>query len=637
MKTPGREDVSLMLDSGAFSAWMKQEEISVEDYGKFLQQHGNDFDLIVNLDVIPGKFGQKEIPEAEMIKSIEQGWRNYYRLIEMGVPKNKLLHVFHQGEPFHYLEKMVKEMEYIGISPANDRTTKEKKKWLDECMKYIVDSKGKAQIKFHGFGMTSLHLIWRYPWFCMTEEDHEVLTKTGWKFREDLSIGEEVLTFDKGASKWERILDIPTFPVKDIDINVMENRNFCAKVTDNHNWITCPQYNRGNNWKWKTTHTLNSNDCIPRIGKYTFPETKIYMDSFIELLAWFWTDGTINKREKYNQDSISIYQSESANSDKCKMIQDLLNYSGEPHCKSVSKEDNLANFEMYGDITKAILEFAPFKKLPLDFIFDLTKEQLQKFVDICVLADGTDTKLVRRDSFNITVSRQVKKDNLEVLRIACLLLGIPTSISYGNQGYKTLQSSSVDYVYNHSLKKHKEKYTGNIWCLQVPSKAFFTRCDNKIYVTGNSIDSTTWVLVGAMGGVMMPKIKYGRYTYRQSPIILPITTKNDIKKPFHYQNLSEIEQSKVQRYFNDRGFDVKTLETEGMERDRANMRFFLDLEQTLTDTKVYFAGNFPMLHKMEREFKTMDLALKITDKWRRLGSYYHQNYLLKLLDLKRRK
>jgi len=151
-----------------------------------------------------------------------------------------------------------------------------------------------------------------------------------------------------------------------------------------------------------------------------------------------------------------------------------------------------------------------------------------------------------------------------------------------------------------------------------------------------SIDSTTWVLVGAMGGVMMPKMKYGRPTYRESPIILPITTKNDIKKPFHYQNLSEIEQSKVQRYFKERGFDVKGLEEDGLERDRANMRFFLDLEQTLTDTKVYFAGNFPMLHKMEREFKTMDQALKISDKWRRLGSYYHQNYLLKLLDLKRR-
>jgi len=314
--TPGREDVSLMLDSGAFSAWMKQEKIPVEDYGKFLQKHGNDFDLIVNLDVIPGKFGQKEIPEEEMIKSIEEGWHNYYTLIDMGVPKSKLLHVFHQGEPFHYLERMADEMEYIGISPANDRTTKEKKRWLDDCMKYVVDSKGKVKVKFHGFGMTSLHLIWRYPWF--------------------------------------------------------------------------------------------------------------------------------------------------------------------------------------------------------------------------------------------------------------------------------------------------------------------------------SIDSTTWVLVGAMGGVMMPKMKYGRPTYRESPIILPITTKNDIKKPFHYQNLSEIEQSKVQRYFKERGFDVKGLEEDGLERDRANMRFFLDLEQTLTDTKVYFAGNFPMLHKMEREFKTMDQALKISDKWRRLGSYYHQNYLLKLLDLKRR-
>lgn len=315
--TKGRTDVSLMLDSGAFSAWMKQKKISVKDYGKFVMEHVNDFDLIINLDVIPGKFGQKAIPKDEMIKSIEEGWNNYYYLVDQGVPKNKILHVFHQGEPFHYLEKMADEMEYIGVSPANDRTTAEKKKWLDDCMVYIIDKKGQPKVKFHGFGMTSLHLIWRYPWF--------------------------------------------------------------------------------------------------------------------------------------------------------------------------------------------------------------------------------------------------------------------------------------------------------------------------------SIDSTTWVLVGAMGGVMMPKTRYGRYSYRESPIIIPITTKNDIKKPNHYQNLSEIEQSKVQRYFKERGFKVEELEEDGLERDRANMRFFLDLEQTLERTKVYFAGNFPMLHKMEREFKTMDQALKISDKWRRLGSYYHKSYLLKLLDLKRRK
>ncbi len=315
VKIKGRDDVALMMDSGAYSAWVKQTKIDVKEYGKFILKHIDEFDLIINLDVIPGKWGQKEIPKKEMEKAIKEGWDNYYTLIDMGIPANRLIHIFHQGEPFHYLEKMIKEMEYIGISPANDRTTAEKKVWLDQCKKYVAP-KGKALIKTHGFGMTSLHLIWRFPFF--------------------------------------------------------------------------------------------------------------------------------------------------------------------------------------------------------------------------------------------------------------------------------------------------------------------------------SIDSTTWVLVGAMGGVMMPKMKFGRPTYKESPIILPITTKNDIKKPFHYQNLSEIEQSKVQKYFNERGFDVKDLEKDGIERDRANMRFFLDLEKTLEKTKVYFAGNFPMLHKMEREYATMDQALKITDKWRRLGSYYHQSYLLKLLDLKRR-
>ncbi len=71
-------------------------------------------------------------------------------------------------------------------------------------------------------------------------------------------------------------------------------------------------------------------------------------------------------------------------------------------------------------------------------------------------------------------------------------------------------------------------------------------------------------------------------------------------------------------------------------RDRANARFFVDLENNL-NTRVYLAGNFPMLHKMEREFALMDYCLKVTDQYKRLGSYYHKDYLLKLLELKRRK
>ena len=162
-----KNKVDLMLDSGAFSAWSKQVEIDIDEYIAFCLQHVDIVSYIVNLDVIPGKFGQKNLPREEVERSARKGYENYEYMLSKGIPKSKLIHVFHQNEDFKWLQKMVKEIEYIGISPANDRTTSEKILWLDKCMKYALDEKGMPLVKFHGFAVTSLQLLMRYPFYSV--------------------------------------------------------------------------------------------------------------------------------------------------------------------------------------------------------------------------------------------------------------------------------------------------------------------------------------------------------------------------------------------------------------------------------------------------------------------------------------
>lgn len=159
--------ISLILDSGAFSAWTKQIAINLDDYIQFCLSNLFCLDYIVNLDVIPGRFGQKNIPPDERERSAFSGWRNYRYMLSKGIPVDKLIHVFHQGEDFKWLIRMVKEISYIGLSPANDRTTSEKMQWLDECMNYVTDKQGLPLVKFHGFAVTSLRLMLRYPWYSV--------------------------------------------------------------------------------------------------------------------------------------------------------------------------------------------------------------------------------------------------------------------------------------------------------------------------------------------------------------------------------------------------------------------------------------------------------------------------------------
>ena len=174
------KEIGLLIDSGAFSAWTQGQgkEINLDDYIEFCLQYIDIADAVVNLDVIPGRPYKKITPD-EYEKSAEQGWRNYEKMLAAGISKEKLIHVFHQGEAFKWLQRMVKEIPYIGLSPANDKTPEQKIAWLDQCMEYVTDENGIPLVKFHGFAVTSLEMMLRYPWYSVDSTTWTVNARLG--------------------------------------------------------------------------------------------------------------------------------------------------------------------------------------------------------------------------------------------------------------------------------------------------------------------------------------------------------------------------------------------------------------------------------------------------------------------------
>jgi hypothetical protein len=158
----------IFLDSGAFSVWNRGERINLDNYIEFCKRYAKDLDAIATLDVIPGKPNEK-VQSIQADTAAWEGWANYQKMLKAGLPTEKLLHTFHQDDPEWAIEKLIKEGgPYIGISPANDRTSMQRKEWLDKiCVPHILDSKGKAKVKFHGFAVTSLKLTLAYDWFSV--------------------------------------------------------------------------------------------------------------------------------------------------------------------------------------------------------------------------------------------------------------------------------------------------------------------------------------------------------------------------------------------------------------------------------------------------------------------------------------
>ena len=277
----------LFIDSGAFTAWTKKTNVDIISYTDFCLQNIHIIDYIANLDVIPGEFGKKNLTASEIDYSAKQGWKNYEYMIKRGIPKEKLIHIFHQDEDFKWLERMVNTMPYIGLSPANDRTREEKIMWLDKCMDYVLDEKGFPIVKFHGFAVTSLAIILRYPWFCMTDK-HTILTKRGWLGRSEIKKGDYVLTFNNGKSEWKPVQKVYVFDVDNCIIRKYSGR-FASETTLNHKWMvktTRGRENQNTAWEWRETQDFRFIDKIPRSANHNdFPKEKKYSDELIKLVA----------------------------------------------------------------------------------------------------------------------------------------------------------------------------------------------------------------------------------------------------------------------------------------------------------------------------------------------------------------
>lgn len=188
LKITKKRSGNLLLDSGAFSVWASGRSINIEDYFLYAQkcleivEKYNKVLRIVNLDVIPGKVGQTRTlvlstksSDMELIdKAAKQGYENLCYFVERGIIP---IHVFHQGESFKWLDRMILKTDYIGISPANDLGQKQKRKWIDRVFTYI--EKNNIKIKTHGFAVFDKHIILKYPWTSCDAVTHRLLGAYG--------------------------------------------------------------------------------------------------------------------------------------------------------------------------------------------------------------------------------------------------------------------------------------------------------------------------------------------------------------------------------------------------------------------------------------------------------------------------
>lgn len=164
------------LDSGAFSAWSRGTKIDLDEYCEFIRANIDLLDVYASLDVIPGAPG-RAATTTERNEAAEQSWQNYLYMVKDGLSP---LPVYHYGEDQRFLDRMLAHgCDYIGIGGLVGIPGPSRRAWLDGVFTHITDAQGMPIVKTHGFGMTAVPLIFRYPWYSIDSTTWIKITASG--------------------------------------------------------------------------------------------------------------------------------------------------------------------------------------------------------------------------------------------------------------------------------------------------------------------------------------------------------------------------------------------------------------------------------------------------------------------------
>ena len=166
--TKDQPNSKLFLDSGAYSAHTIGKEINVDEYIDRINELDEHLTLYAQLDTIPGEFGKPKTLQ-QLREAPELSWENYLYMKDRVATRDKLIPIFHQGEDFKHLRRILEyrhedgsPIKYIGISPANDVAVAHKDRWFNQVFGEIQNSSN-PKVKTHAFGMTSKAQLEKYP------------------------------------------------------------------------------------------------------------------------------------------------------------------------------------------------------------------------------------------------------------------------------------------------------------------------------------------------------------------------------------------------------------------------------------------------------------------------------------------
>lgn len=211
-KRSGTDDVEILLDSGAFTAWTKQQpDIDVQQllkmYRDFYRKYSKYFKNIyyINLDKIPGTKGVSPTDE-DIVEALRVSDDNFKILsAEFG---NNVLPVFHMTEPRSRLHEVASmNPDYICLSPRQGIANKERLSWVQRV--HVELRLHNSKVETHGLATTGTDIMLNVPWRSVDSSSWVQYAAFGWIcFPYKGNLATSLISKDSPARKlWGRHMD----------------------------------------------------------------------------------------------------------------------------------------------------------------------------------------------------------------------------------------------------------------------------------------------------------------------------------------------------------------------------------------------------------------------------------------------
>jgi hypothetical protein len=317
--------------------------------------------------------------------------------------------------------------------------------------------------------------------------DTEILTLRGWLCYNEVTTEDTCLTLntDTGQSEWQPIRGVYVYPGRHKVIK-MENLSHSSVTTHDHRWpvTSCEDVD----WGWRTTETLTPKTRICAAAPVVAPIEPKWSDALVELVAWFWTEGHIRPHE-----SVTLTQSQVANPENVARIRAAivqtfgpegpLYMRSRPSWREDINERGIVHFRLNKKAGVVLLSHAPNKIVSTEFLSQLTRAQLELFIQTSIDADGT-----RRGNGSVTL-RQRDRARLDAFQIACALAGKAGTVVLDNEDMWRMCITKSPWRGPADKSKYMQWLTIDepVWCVSTANQTWFARRNGTVYATGNTL------------------------------------------------------------------------------------------------------------------------------------------------------